>query len=71
MEYDALESLQYNSLMKIRFNSANINAMLPIMENKDLNYAFAQILLAYTENKSSKSASAHALYERTQELLKH
>ena len=69
MENNALEELQYSSLMKIRFNNASINAMLPIMENKDLNAAFAQISLDYSENHLSKTEASHELYGKILELL--
>ena len=34
MEHKQLQTLQYNSLMKIRFNKSSIQSMLPVMENK-------------------------------------
>ncbi|WP_407427592.1 ABC transporter substrate-binding protein [Treponema sp.] len=70
MKGQALEELQYTSLMKIRFNRGNINPMLPIMENKDLNSTFANLVLEYTNGKISKNEAAKELYEKLLELTK-
>ena len=63
MENGKLESLQYTSLMKIRFNSEAINQMLPIMENKDVVNAFLENALDYSSGKKSRKAAAHDFAE--------
>lgn len=58
MERGALESLQYSSLMKIRFYRGNINQMLSIMENSTVNNSLADNVFAYLSGKKTKAEAA-------------
>lgn len=54
MKSKQLESMQYKALMKIRFNSGDINIMHPVMENSDMLDSFAENAFAYIEGNKTK-----------------
>ncbi|MCR4627577.1 MAG: ABC transporter substrate-binding protein [Treponema sp.] len=58
MEHGKLESMQYSSLMKIRFNSGIINQMVPIMENKDVNKVFLDNVTDFIDGKKTSAEAA-------------
>ena len=66
MENGTLESLQYSSLMKIRFYRGNINQMLPIMENSDVINAFLDNVLDYNSGKKTSAEVAKLFSEALQ-----
>ncbi len=63
MEENQLESMQYNALMKIRFNSDAINKMFPIMEDNNLILAFADNVYDYIIGVKSKDEACKAFFE--------
>ena len=62
MEKGQLESMQYTALMKIRFNSATINSMIPIMEDSQLITAFSSEVFAYLDGGKSKNEAAEGFW---------
>lgn len=58
MEANKLESMQYNALMKIRFNNDSINQMLPFMEDNNLILPFADNAYSYITGKKTKEEAA-------------
>ncbi|MBR4598924.1 MAG: carbohydrate ABC transporter substrate-binding protein [Treponema sp.] len=58
MKNKQLESMQYTALMKIRFNSAAINFMLPVMEAPFVIDSFSENAFAYIEGSKSKKEAA-------------
>ena len=62
MEKGQLESMQYTALMKIRFNSATINPMIPIMEDSQLITAFSGEVFAYLDGGKSKNEAAEGFW---------
>ncbi|MCR5217078.1 ABC transporter substrate-binding protein, partial [Treponema sp.] len=63
MEEKKLESMQYTALMKIRFNSANINKMLPFMDDNSLILSFSDNAYAYVTGRKSSADAASELLE--------
>ena len=63
MERNLLESMQYEALLKIRFNSASINPMLPVMENTDVIKAFTDNAFAYSAGSLSQNEAAARFVE--------
>lgn len=55
MESGKLESMQYNALMKIRFNNDSINPMLPIMEDNSVILSFADSAFDCIKGEKSKA----------------
>ncbi len=62
MENKELETMEYDSLIKIRYNNGNINSMLPIMENSNIIKLFSKVIDNYNSEKTSLKESAQTLY---------
>ena len=69
MENQKLEKMQSYSLMKIRFNRAKINRMLPVLENKKVISIFTENCLDYYRGRKKLSFAAADFYEQISRLL--
>lgn len=69
MEHKELETMEYDALMKIRYNKSNINSMLPIMENAKIVSAFSKNLGKCLSEKDSAKNCALDFYQTIQSCL--
>lgn len=69
MEQKELETMEYDALMKIRYNQSNINSMLPIMENAKIISSFSKNLENYLIEKDSAKNCALDFYQTIQSCL--
>lgn len=69
METGNLESMQYDSLMKIRFHKGIINPMLPVMEDKNIIEAFIRESLDYYGQINSREQSIENIITDFKKIL--
>ncbi len=63
LENNRLESLQYEALMRIRFNRSKISKMLAIMENSDIVKSFCDNTFDLASKKKSASEASDSFRE--------
>nr|MCR5725115.1 ABC transporter substrate-binding protein [Treponema sp.] len=66
MKSNMLESMQYTALMKIRFNTASINPMIPVMEDNAVISAFADSVFSYASGGRDRECAIRHFIEALQ-----